>query len=142
MKIVVVDQSCVQTHVTAADADSDPTEIVEISEAEWKQFNDVEERYEQLLAGFRQRQLAQQQEPWVKSGSFVRVFRSSKHGWVWRRLPLQWPLKLPKPHNPVDETDWGMGVGGREKPQNPTDFRNELADLRDRTTEKRARRGS
>lgn len=47
----------------------------------------------------------------------------------------------PKPHNPVMETDWGMGVGGREKPIDPTNFRNELADLRDRTTEKRARRG-
>lgn len=48
------------------------------------------------------------------------------------------PLKA---HNPVMETDWGNGVGGREKPIDPTNFRNELADLRDRTTEKRARRG-
>lgn len=47
-----------------------------------------------------------------------------------------------RPHNPVDETDWGMGIGGREKPIDPTDFRAELADLRDRTTEKRARRGA
>lgn len=51
------------------------------------------------------------------------------------------PPSKPKPHNPVDETDWGMGVGGRERPIDPTNFRNELADLRDRTTEKRARRG-
>jgi hypothetical protein len=47
-----------------------------------------------------------------------------------------------KPHNPVSETDWGMGIGGREKPIDPAEFRQELADLRDRTTEKRARRGN
>lgn len=64
-----------------------------------------------------------------------------------RRLGMKPAAAIPaipaakKPHNPVDETDWGMGVGGREKPINPTDFRDELADLRDRTTEKRARRG-
>lgn len=47
-----------------------------------------------------------------------------------------------KPPNPVDETDWGMGVGGREKPMAAGDFREELASLKDRTTEKRQKRGA
>lgn len=46
-----------------------------------------------------------------------------------------------KPVDPVSETDWGQGVGGREKPIDPQAFRDELSDLRDRTTEKRNRRG-
>jgi hypothetical protein len=39
------------------------------------------------------------------------------------------------------ETDAGRGVGIREKPIDPVDFRNELAELRERTADKRARRG-
>lgn len=46
-----------------------------------------------------------------------------------------------KAGDPVSETDWGQGVGGREKPIDPQEFRDELSDLRDRTTEKRNRRG-
>lgn len=139
MKIVIVDLSCVQTHVTVADQDSDETEILEITEAEWTEFNDVEEHYEQLLAGFKQRVSAERQLTMGEIGQLrARLSQLESRLGV---APAPVLTKPAKPYNPVDETDWGMGVGGREKPQDPTDFRNELADLRDRTTEKRARRG-
>lgn len=139
MKIAIVEESCMQTLVSVAEQDSEHT--LEITDAEWTEFNDVEERYEQLLAGFKQRQLAERQLTMGEIGQLrARLSQLEARLGV---VPTPAPVspKIPKPHNPVDETDWGMGVGGREKPQNPTDFRNELADLRDRTTEKRARRG-
>jgi hypothetical protein len=139
MKIAVVDESCMQTHVTAAEQDSEHT--LEITEAEWTEFNDVEEHYEQLLAGFKQRQLAERQLTLGEIGQLRARLSQLETRLGVAAAPAPVAPKAPKQPNPVDETDYGMGVGGRERPQDPTDFRNELADLRDRTTEKRARRG-
>ena len=140
MKIAVLEESCMQTHVTVADADSEHT--IEITDAEWQEFNDVEEHYEQLLTSFKQRQLAARAATLGEIGQ-LRARLSQLES----RLGVA-PTPAPgiasvvaKPHNPVDETDWGMGVGSREKPMAAGDFREQLSDLRERTTEKRARRG-
>lgn len=154
MKIEVLEESCMQTHVTAADQDSEHT--IEITDAEWKQFNDVEERYEQLLAGFRQRAAAARQAT-VDEIVQLRARLSQLEPRVGmakdpvRPAPPQAPsLKPPRREidangivapPPLSETDAGRGTGMREKPIDPAEFRAELADLRDRTTEKWARRG-
>lgn len=55
---------------------------------------------------------------------------------------------LPRPESPPSQplsdyaqTDAGMGIGGREPEMSAQDLRDELAELRERTRERRARRG-
>jgi hypothetical protein len=139
MKIAVTEESCMQTVVSAADADSEHT--IEITDAEWTEFNDVEEHYEQLLAGFKQRAAAERQMSLAEIGQLRARLSQLEARLGVAAAPAPKPAPE-KPHNPVDETDWGMGVGGREKPMAAGDFREQLADLRDRTAEKRARRGN
>lgn len=141
MKIAVVDESCMQTHVTAAERDSENT--IEVTADEWAEFNDVEEHYEKLLEGFKQRAAAERQVTLGEIGQLRSRLAQleSRLGVAAAPQPKPAAPASTKPHDPVSETDWGNGVGGRERPIDPTDFRNELADLRDRTTEKRARRG-
>ena len=137
MKIEITEESCMQTVVSVAESDSKLT--IEITDEEWTEFNDVEEHYEQILSGFKQRALAERQMSLAEIGQLrARLSQLEARLGV---APTPAPKPATKPHNPVDETDYGQGVGGRERPQDPTDFRNELADLRDRTTAKRARRG-
>jgi hypothetical protein len=150
MKISVRSDSSMQTVVCAAE---DGEEAIEITDDEWTAFNDVEEHYESMLNDFAQRLAAQRQE----AAGEITLLRS-RLAQLESRLgatstPEPKPATSIKPARreidangivappPLSETDAGRGTGMREKPIDPVEFRNELADLRDRTAEKWARRG-
>jgi hypothetical protein len=148
MKISVRSDSSMQTVVCAAE---DGEEAIEITDDEWTAFNDVEEHYESMLNDFAQRLAVQRQE----AAGEITLLRS-RLAQLESRLgatPTPEPKPAAKPARreidangivappPLSETDAGRGTGMREKPIDPVEFRNELADLRDRTAEKWARRG-
>ena len=144
-----------QTRVSIAEEDSEHT--LDITDAEWTEFNDVEEHYEQLLAGFKRRAAAERQAAALGEIELLRARLSKLESGLGVAKdpvrPIPPPASSLKPARPeidangivapppMAETDAGRGVGMRERPMNPVDFRNELAELRDRTAEKWARRG-
>jgi hypothetical protein len=134
MKIAIIDDSCMQTRVSVAEQDDEHT--IEITDAEWAEFNDVEERYESMLGDFKMRQLAQRQMA-VAEIAQLRARLSQLEA----RLGVA-PTPAPvaaAPAAPIDETDAGMG--GRAEPwmgsMSTADLRDAHAELRQRTAEKR-----
>ena len=153
MKISVRSDSSMQTIVCAAE---EGEEAIEISDDEWTAFNDVEEHYESMLSDFTQRMAAQRRDAEGEIGQLrARLSRLESRLGVAKEpaRPTPPPVSSQKPaRREIDangivappllsETDAGRGTGMRERPIDPTEFRNELADLRDRTAEKWARRG-
>lgn len=136
MKIAIVEDSCMQTHVSVADEDSEHT--IEITDAEWTEFNEAEERYEKLLAGFRQRHAAERQLTLGEIGQL-----RARLSLLEARLglaPASAPVSIDrKPPDPVNETD--AVIGGRAEPWmgslSTAELRQAHAEMRLRTAEKR-----
>ena len=137
MRVAIIDDSCMQTRISVADHDDEHT--IEITDAEWAEFNDAEERYETLLARFKQRQLAERQ---LALGEIAQL--RARLSQLEARLGVA-PAPAPvaaapaKPQAPIDETD--AGIGGRAEPwmgsMSTADLRDAHAELRQRTAEKR-----
>lgn len=131
-------------HTVASPADHDDERTIDITDAEWAEFRDTEDHYAELLRRFEAQLDTKRQEAESEIGQLrARLSQlESRVGVAKAPAPVAAKSVSSKPVDPVSETDWGMGVGGREKPMAAGDFRDELASLKDRTTEKRARRGA
>lgn len=144
MKIMIYRDSGM--HTVASPTDHDDERTIDVTDQEWTEFKDTEDHYGELLRRFEAQLDTKRQEAESELDQLrVRLMQlearlGSKPALTAASIPSIPAAR--KPHNPVDETDWGMGVGGREKPMAAGDFREELASLKDRTTEKRQKRGS
>lgn len=49
------------------------------------------------------------------------------------------PVTVSPVADPISETDWGNGIGGREPEMSREDFQDELAEIRERSAAKRRR---
>lgn len=134
MKIEITEDSCMQTFVHPASEDSPNT--LDITDEEWQAFNEAEEHYESLLSAFKARQLSERQLTMGEIGQL-----RARLAQLEARLGVKEVPQPAKPASPIDETDFGRGVGSRMPEVSAGAFRSELAELRDRTTEKRRRRG-
>lgn len=137
MKIEVIEETVMVTLVGPAEHDSEHT--LEITDAEWTEFNDVEEHYEQLLAGFKQRQLAERQLALGEIGQLRARLSQLEARLGVAPAPAPVATAPAKPLRPVDETD--TVLGGRSEPWmgslTTAELRDAHAELRDRTAEKR-----
>lgn len=137
MKIIVQSDSCMQTYVRKFEGYEEfVADCIEISDEQWSEFSRVEEAYEgflqQFSAALQAKQLAARSEL-DKARERVAVLEAML------KMAKPKPERVASPSQPIDETDAGNGIREVESNASATDFREELAALRERTREKRSR---
>jgi hypothetical protein len=139
VKIIVQSDSCMQTIVRKFEGYEEfAADCIEISDEQWSEFSRIEEAYEGFLRQFSDALQAKQLEARSeldKARERVAILEAM----LKMARPKAKPERVASPAQPIDETDAGNGVREVEGTGSATDFREELAALRERTREKRSR---